>query len=401
MGKRDRWDSSSDEEEVQSKAISQPVATSTTTRSNSTHESNNNNSNNPLPNSGIGYNPLVQGCRSVYDWYERIARVNEGTYGVVWKARHRTTHHIVALKQMKLVDSDRPLTSITTSASPAAFPKDGFPVNALREIQVLLALQHESLVSVHEVVMGKAYDQVYLVMDFYEFDVRQALDQYEGPLAQGELKYIVQQVLSALAYMHSHFYLHRDLKPSNLLVQAHTGKVAVADLGLARHYTTPYRTLTGLVCTLWYRAPELLLGQVRYGPSVDVWSVGCILGELITKDAILPGQGELDQLDAIFTLVGLPNTTTWPGYTELPHAGMFRWKQQHYKEPTLAQRFPVGRPTSSQHAFLDAHGYDLLQGLLRLDPAQRLTAEQALHHTYFQQGVAPQRPRFLVQTKWA
>ena len=324
------------------------------------------------------HNPLTQGCRSVYDTYDRIGHVSEGTYGVVWKARDLATDEIVALKQIKFAVDVR---------------KEGFPVTALREINVLLALSHENIVSVREMVVGKSVEQVYMVMEFFEFDLKQGLDRYDGALSQGELKGILQQILRGLDHMHSKWYLHRDMKTSNILVH-HTGRVALADFGLARRYEDPLQHLTVPVVTLWYRAPELLLGETRYGPAVDVWATGCIFGELIAKDCVLQGEGEIDQLDQIFTLLGAPNETNWPGYTKLPHSGILRWKGN--KDSTLAERFPVARPVSSKQAFLDLHGFEMLQAMLQLDPLQRITAEQALGHAYFREGVPPTIPRFFV-----
>jgi cell division cycle 2-like protein len=145
---------------------------------------------------------------------------------------------------------------------------------------------------------------------------------------------------------------------------------------------------------LWYRAPELLFGEACYGPAVDMWSIGCIFGELITKDAILPGQGELDQIDQIFSLVGVPNESNWPSFAKLPNAGLFRWKPRKEQDLLLRKKFPVASPVSANQAFLDGNGYDLLAKLLTLDPAQRLSASQAMEHPYFDQGVTPQTPRF-------
>jgi cell division cycle 2-like len=192
--------------------------------------------------------------------------------------------------------------------------------------------------------------------------------------------------------MHAKWFLHRDLKTSNILVQHQTGRVALADFGLARRFQEPARAMTQLVVTLWYRAPELLFGETCYGPGVDMWSIGCIFGELISKEAILQGQGELDQIDHIFSLLGVPNESTWPSFDKLPNAGLFRWKPKSKAEILLPVRFPVAKPVAGKQAFLDCAGYDLLAGLLTLDPSKRLTAQQASDHPYFRTGVAPQRP---------
>lgn len=361
MGKRDRWESSSDEEDIKTTKVAKSK-----TKKQPEPE---------IPALPL-HNPLLQGCRSVYDTYERISRLSEGTYGIVWKAKDLATEEIVALKQIKF-DVD--------------ITKAGFPVSALREISVLLALDHESIVSVREMVTGDAIDKVFMVMELFEFDLKVGLSRFEGALFQSELKGIMLQILSAMDHMHRRWYLHRDMKPSNILVHR-SGRIALADFGLARRFQDPPAAMTQLVVTLWYRAPELLFGEDRYTAAVDMWSIGCIFGELIAKEPVMMGQGELDQIDQIFSLVGIPDDSNWPSFGKLPNANMFRWKQRD--SILLPQKFPVAKPTSANQAFLDSKGYQLLQGLLTLDPAQRLTASQALEHAYFKDGVAPQTPRF-------
>lgn len=376
MSKRDRWASSSEDDEKE-KTKNPPVARRR--RKNEDAQKTRETPTTTLLSPELPlHNPLTQGCRSVYDTYDRIGHVSEGTYGVVWKARDLATEDVVALKQIKFAVDVR---------------KEGFPVTALREINVLLALSHENIVSVREMVVGKSVEQVYMVMEFFEFDLKQGLDRFEGALSQGELKGILQQILRGVNHMHASWYLHRDLKTSNILVHK-SGRVALADFGLARRYEDPPQHLTVPVVTLWYRAPELLLGETRYGPAVDMWATGCIFGELIAKDCVLQGEGELDQLDQIFTLLGAPNETNWPGYKKLPHSGILRWKGN--KDSTLSKRFPVARPVSSKQAFLDARGFQMLECMLKLDPSQRISASEALEHAYFRDGVPPTMPRFFV-----
>lgn len=372
--KRDRWASSSDEDEEESKKEAHVNAPSPPTR-----RSSNTSSTLPL------HNPLLQGCRSVYDTYEQVERLSEGTYGIVWKARDLATNETVALKQIKFHDAENDT-------------KHGFPVTALREISVLLALAHENIVHVREMVVGNDMDKVFMVMQLFDFDLNEAMSKHlldGGPLPQSELKGILQQILQGTQHMHANWYLHRDLKPSNLLIEKRTGRVALADLGLARRYQTPAKEMTQLVVTLWYRSPELLFGENRYGPPVDLWSIGCIFGELIMggKEAVLTGQGELDQIDRIFTLLGGPTEQTWPSFDQLPNAGLFRWKSSD-NSSQLSQQFPVAQPLAGGQSFLDADGFALLQGLLTLDPLQRLTAGEALEHAYFQNCVKPKRPQF-------
>jgi cell division cycle 2-like protein len=371
MPKRDRWDSSSDEE---SDKRNDPASKSSLVAKQQPDNAT------PAEPRFPMHNPLLQGCRSVYDIYERMARVSEGTYGVVWKARDLATKEVVALKQIKF-DSDQQ-------------KNQGFPVTALREISVLLALNHECIVSVKEMVVGSGDDKVFMVMDFFELDLQEAIQkkrQYPNVLRQSELKGTMRQILSGMSHMHQKWFLHRDLKTSNILVHR-SGKVALCDFGLARRYQDPPQALTQLVVTLWYRAPELLFGEARYGPAVDIWSLGCIFGELICQEAIMQGQGELDQIDKIFAMVGGPTEDNWPGFSKLPSSGIFRWNTK--KEIELPKKFPINAPPHFRQTFLDGNGFDLLSKMLALDPDKRLSAEQALQHPYFSTGVAPELPAF-------
>ena len=138
------------------------------------------------------------------------------------------------------------------------------------------------------------------------------------------------------------------------------------------------------------------MGETKYGPPIDVWSLGCILAELILAgEPLMQGQGELDQLDKIFSMVGLPTEKSWPEYDQLPHASMFRWKKTNGKDapaPLLPQKFPINTPPHFKQSFLDGNGFDLLSKLLALDPKQRITSQDALKHPYFSSGVASEVP---------
>lgn len=347
--KRDRWDSSSEDE--------QPCTSPTDTIPKEKPTLGKKFKENKLNVDFFSHNPLLLGCRSVYSSYERLSRLSEGTFGIVWKARDIATQEIVALKQIKF-DAD--------------MTKEGFPLSALREINVLLSLNHECVVTVREMVVGTALDKVFMVMEFMEMDLKDAMEKTgKSPFSQSELKGMMFQILSGIEHIHSKWMIHRDLKTSNILVH-HTGRIALADFGLARRYQHPLKALTQMVITLWYRPPELLFGETVYGPEVDMWSIGCIFGELIIKDAILQGQGELDQIDKIFTLLGTPDDSNWPEFEKLPSSGILRWKSRK-SEPELGSRFPINRPLGGQ-TFLDLNGFDLLQKLLTLNPKTRITA---------------------------
>jgi len=201
------------------------------------------------------------------------------------------------------------------------------------------------------------------------------------------------QLVGAVEHMHGRWFLHRDLKTSNLLY-SDRGKLAIADFGLARKYGDPVRPYTATVVTLWYRCPELLCGASAYSTPLDMWSVGCIFGELLTRKPLLPGNGEIDQLDKIFRLLGAPTTAKWPGYAALPASKTFTWRAQPHSK--LRDRFPRIAVAAGTASLGDA-GFALLDGLLAMDPTRRTTAADALAHAYFSEAPAP-TPEHLMPT---
>ncbi|CAB4438662.1 unnamed protein product [Rhizophagus irregularis] len=308
----------------------------------------------PLP-------PMLTGCRSV-DNYEKLNRIEEGAYGVVFRARDKATGEVVALKKLKL-DKE----------------KNGFPITSLREVHTLLLAKHPNIVNVREIVVGETLTQIFIVMDFIEHDLKSLMEDMQVPFLQSEVKTIMLQLLSAVAMLHDNWIIHRDLKTSNLLLN-NRGQIKVADFGLARKYGSPLGPMTELVVTLWYRAPELLLGTKKYSTAVDMWSVGCIFGELVNKEPLLPGRTEIDQLTKIFKLLGMPNEKIWPGFSKLPHAKNIPFIKQSHN--TLRSRFP----------YLTENGFDLIAKLLTYDPSKRITAEEALKHPYFTESPLPKDP---------
>lgn len=175
--------------------------------------------------------------------------------------------------------------------------------------------------------------------------------------------------MSGIAFCHSRRVLHRDLKPQNLLIDKE-GMLKLADFGLARAIGIPVRTYTHEIVTLWYRAPEVLLGAKHYSTSVDMWSIGCIFAEMASQTPLFPGDSEIDELFRIFRVLGTPTEETWPGVSQLPDykADFPRWPAV-----PLAKAVPQ----------LDADGLDLLSKMLVYDPGKRISAKRALEHPYF------------------
>eukprot|EP00879_Flechtneria_rotunda_P013107 GHRR01013690.1.p1 GENE.GHRR01013690.1~~GHRR01013690.1.p1 ORF type:complete len:627 (+),score=247.17 GHRR01013690.1:529-2409(+) len=298
--------------------------------------------------------------------YERLNRISEGTYGVVHRARSKTTGQIFALKKLKLE---------TVS--------DGFPQTSYREMNILLSLHHPNIVNVTEVVIGSR-DSVYMVMEYVEHDLKYVLELQKEkkapPFSIGQVKCLMQQLLEGVAYLHHSWVIHRDLKTSNLLY-SNTGQLKICDFGLARQYGDPLKTYTSAVVTLWYRAIERLLGAPRYDEKLDMWSVGCIMAELILGEPLFQGRGEIDQIKKIFQLLGTPNEEDWPGWDTLPDIKMLKFKPQ---ESQLRQKFFAGFLGGSQPV-LSAKGFELLSQLLAMNPDKRISAEDALKHDWFKE----------------
>lgn len=212
--------------------------------------------------------------------------------------------------------------------------------------------------------------KLYLVFEYLHKDLRQYLDACPSHGLQPDLvKSYLKQLLQGIAYCHSHRVLHRDLKPQNLLVDA-DGYIKLADFGLARAFGVPVRSFTHEVVTLWYRAPEILLGCKYYSTAVDVWSLGCIFTEMLTKKALFTGDSEIDQLYRVFRTLGTPNEDTWPGVTQLPD---YKSSFPKWSPHDLAKVVPC----------LDSDGADLVKQMLVYEPDKRISAKGALHHKYF------------------
>ncbi|CAI0381084.1 unnamed protein product [Linum tenue] len=318
---------------------------------------------------------MLRGCRSVDD-FERLNRIDEGTYGVVFRAKDSKSGEIVALKKVKMERE-----------------REGFPLTALREINILLSLHHPSIVDVKEVVVGSNLDSIYMVMEYMEHDLKGLMESMKQPFSQSEVKCLMLQLLEGTKYLHDNWVLHRDLKTSNLLLN-NRGELKICDFGLARQYGSPLKPYTQMVVTLWYRAPELLLGAQQYSTAIDMWSLGCIMAEMLSKQPLFNGTKEYDQLDKIFRTLGTPNETIWPGFAKLSKA-----RVNFVKHPLpagynlLRKKFPATSFTGSP--VLSDAGFDLLNKLLTYDPEKRISAEAALNHEWFREVPLPKSKDFM------
>ncbi|KAF1921240.1 kinase-like domain-containing protein [Ampelomyces quisqualis] len=305
-------------------------------------------------------------CRHTSN-FQTLNHIEEGSYGWVSRARDISNNTIVALKKVKMDNST-----------------DGFPITALREISILQAARHPNIVSLHEIIAGSDPTSCVLVMEFLEHDLKTLQEDMAEPFMASEVKTLMRQLVGAVAFLHDNSIMHRDLKTSNILLN-NRGALKLADFGMARYIPpSPAAPLTQLVVTLWYRAPELLLGATTYSTEIDMWSIGCIFGELVTKAPLLPGSNQVDQLSHIFTLCGLPNAKTWPEFNRLPNAKSLRLPCR----PASASLHQPGF-NRAKFPFLSSAGCALLSDLLALDPARRPAARQVLDHAYFTEQPRP------------
>lgn len=211
--------------------------------------------------------------------------------------------------------------------------------------------------------------RLYLVFEFVDKDLKKYFENHDGMLDAMTIKSFLWQLLRGTHYCHVKGVVHRDLKPQNILI-SRSGELKIADFGLARAFVPPIRPFTHEVVTLWYRAPEILLGSKSYALPIDMWSVGTIFAEMVTKRPLVPGDSEIDEIFKIFRILGTPDETSWAGCTSLPD-----WNTS----------FPVWPPLSLTKFVpgLCEEGVDLLEQMLALDPRRRITARDAMSHPYF------------------
>ena len=290
--------------------------------------------------------------------YEVLGIVGEGAYGVVYKCKNKITNEFVAIKKFKETDDEIVIKTMK------------------RELEMLKKIKHENIVEYKESFIHKK--NLYLVFEYVEKNLLELLQETPNGISPPKIKYLIYQLIKAIKYLHSKNIIHRDIKPENLLINPDL-KLKLCDFGFAREVKLNMENnnisqMTDYVATRWYRAPELLLSGGIYGPEVDYWAIGCIMGELIDGNPIFPGDDEYDQLNYIIKIIGnLPIQFTEMFY-ENP---IFQGKDLLFvdKIESLDKRY-LGK--------ISKDAIDFMKQLLRIDPSKRLNGDTVFKHKYYE-----------------
>jgi len=285
----------------------------------------------------------------------RLEQLGEGTYGTVFKVRNKKSGALLAMKQIKLNREE-----------------DGIPPSTIREITFLKSIHHQNVVAIKHVVPAEG--ELCILFELMSQDLRQYMNmkkERNEKTSVPEIKSYSFQIFQGINYCHRRRIFHRDLKPQNILLDD-SGGLKLGDFGLAKLFGTPTRVHTFDISTLWYRAPEILLEFADYGPGVDIWSVGCIVAELVKGDILFKGLDKVDQVVSIFRVLGTPRESTWPGVSQssIYQEISYSVEQTHHLREEVETEDPLLADLIQHH-------------LLMYNPKKRLTAEQALQHHFF------------------
>lgn len=309
------------------------------------------------------------------DRYEIIEKIGAGTYAVVYRALDKATNNVVALKEIKMEN------------------KEGMPSTALREIAILRELNHPNIVRLIDVVHSDS--RLLLIFESMHQDLKMLLDGCNDSENSGskrilpalQIKSLLYQLISGLALCHKNHIIHRDLKPQNLLLDETGQYLKIADFGLARGVGVPVSGYSNEVVTLWYRAPDVLFGSSTYTSAIDMWSVGCIMGELYRGKPLFMGKDNEDQLKKIFKFLGTPrsNFRTYCNSRERSTICLKASPDKYKAIDQVISELPIYPTIPFQILFpnIEPDGIHLLKQLLIYMPESRITAYDALFHPYF------------------
>ena len=289
--------------------------------------------------------------------YEVLGVVGEGAYGIVYKCKNKETGKYVAIKKFKETEDE--LVQKTMK----------------RELKMLQQLKHENIVEFQESFTYKG--NLYLVFEYCEKNLLEVLEESPEGLSPKLIKSFIYQMCKAISYMHKNNMIHRDIKPENLLIDDKLN-LKLCDFGFSRKVklnknNNNINEMTDYVATRWYRSPELLLSGGIYGPDVDYWAVGCIMGELADGNPMFPGENETDQINCIIKVLGnLPDVLVNMFYKNPLYDGK---KLLHVSKPETLERRYMSK--------LGPTAIDFMKGLLQLDPKKRLNSDTVFKHKYF------------------
>ena len=296
--------------------------------------------------------------KKLTDEYQIIAPISGGTCGDVLKAREIKTGKIVAAKKIKFLN-----------------PSIGFPPNSLQEIEILRHVKHKNLANLIQVCTEDHH--VFLIFDYCEYDLYGLMYTSNQKLSLLQVRCFSRQLMLGLQALHTNHVLHRDLKPANLLI-SHDNVLQITDFGLAKRDNNKVLPWTREVITIWYRPPELLLGVDDYGTEIDIWSAGCIIYEMITRNVLFRGamDQELEELTSIFSICGLPDKE-WKEWRSLPNARPFlQTADDKFAGKSLESYLKKTIPPDFQMAI------SLLLDMLKFNPKERIDVNQALQHPF-------------------
>lgn len=285
--------------------------------------------------------------------FRYIEKLGEGSYGQVHKVYDTQKKEVVALKQIKLRNDD-----------------EGIPSTTLREISLLRELNHPNIIQLTDLLYQYHERKLYLVFDCMDTDLYHYTKNKQ--LSLPEIKHIFRQIIEAVDYCHENLVFHRDLKPQNILIDNSGQIVKIADFGLARHFSVPFRIYSKEIATLWYRPPEVIMGAKDYGIGVDIWALGCIFAQLFIGKPLFQGECQVEQLFMIFHILGTPTEENWPGIKTVPD---FSDKFPKYERKGFGDYIGVGG--------LNEKASDLLDKMMEINPVKRIGCREILKHPFW------------------
>ncbi|EGV62317.1 cyclin-dependent protein kinase [Yamadazyma tenuis] len=351
---------------------------------------------------------------SVLSKYEIVGYIAAGTYGKVYKARSKLkdkrkpeddnlveqpVQQLFAIKKFKIDNNSLSKNSHLTIDGQEVLNYTGISQSAIREMSLCKEITNKNVIKLIDIILENK--SIYMIFEYCEHDLLQIIHNHSHPelkpIPLKNVKSLIWQILNGVLFLHKNWIFHRDLKPANIMVTNY-GTVKIGDLGLARKFNNPLQSLyTGdkVVVTIWYRAPELLMGARYYTPAIDLWAVGCILAELLSLRPIFKGEEakfdinnkksvpfQKNQFLKIIEILGVPNEKDWSNLSNYPEYYSFKQMAESYTGNTNSNLLNWYKLVGGNNKLC----YKLLESLLLYDPSKRITAENALMHEFFMEA---------------